>query len=121
MELGVNRYYFSKLLSQKASQNIKELFEDVRARIFEIDENITEKATTLYAAYRVTKNFAEIHIGKNQLKVHLRPIDYDDPESKVDKVPESYNWTMDRRVYLKSTDDFEYVMKLIEQSYQDVL
>ena len=105
----------------KASDLIKELFDELRSRILEIDENITEKATSLYVAYRVSKNFAEIHIGKNQLKIHLRPIEYDDPDMKVDKIPEGYNWTMDRRVYLKSSDDLEYVVALIEQSYKDVL
>ncbi|MDX8128035.1 DUF5655 domain-containing protein [Methylomonas sp. OY6] len=108
-------------LTKKASPSTKEHFEDLRARIFELDENITEKATTLYVAYRVTKNFAEIHIGKNQLKVHLRPIEYNDPDSKVEKVSDSYNWTMDRRIYVKSANDLAYALKIIEESYQDVL
>jgi len=105
----------------KANQKIRDLFEELREKIFGIDENITEKATSLYVAYRVTKNFAEIHIGKNQLKIHMRPIEYDDPEDKVEKIPEGYNWTMDRRVYLKSQDELEYVFSLIEQSYKNVL
>lgn len=108
-------------LTKKASQQTKELFEEIRPRIFELDENITEKATSLYVAYRMTKNFAEIHVGRNHLKVHLRPIDYTDPDGKVEKVPDSYNWTMDRRIYAKSLDDIEYVMKIIEESYKDVL
>ena len=105
----------------KASQNIREIFEELREKIFELDENITEKATSLYVAYRVTKNFAEIHIGKNQLKIHMRPIEYNDPENKVEKIPEGYNWTMDRRVYLKSHQELDYIFQLIEQSYKDVL
>jgi len=40
---------------------------------------------------------------------------------KVDKIPEGYNWTMDRRVYLKTKEDLDYVFTLIEQSYKDVL
>lgn len=105
----------------KANSNIRELFEELRSQIFELDENIKEKATTLYVAYRVAKNFAEIHIGKNQLKIHLRPVVYNDPRGLVDKIPEGYQWTMDRRVYLKSQEDIEYVFGLIEQSYKDVL
>lgn len=105
----------------KADTTTKRLFEDIRARIFELDENIKEKATTSYVAYRVTKNFAEIHIGKNQLKIHLRPVDYVDERGIVEKVPEGYQWTMDRRVYLRSEEDIDYVFGLIEQSYKDVL
>jgi predicted transport protein len=108
-------------LKKKASPGIKEILEDLRGKILELDENITEKATTLYLAYRVTKNFAEIHVGKNQIKVHLRPIEYTDPDGKVEKVPDTYNWTLDRRIYVKSDDDISYAMKIIEESYKDVL
>jgi predicted transport protein len=112
---------FIGVTAAKASQNVREIFEELREKIFELDENITEKATSLYVAYRITKNFAEIHIGKNQLKIHMRPIEYNDPENKVEKIPEGYNWTMDRRVYLKSQQDLDYIFQLIEQSYKDVL
>ncbi len=108
-------------LSKKGSESIRSIFKELRSRIFEFDENITEKATSLYVAYRVTKNFAEIYIGKNQIKVHLRPIEYLDPDGKVEKIPEGYNWTMNRRVYLKSEADIDYVIALIGQSYKDVL
>lgn len=86
-----------------------------------MDENIKEKTTTLYVAYRITKNFAEIHIGKNQLKIYLRPVNYADPQKMVDKVPDSYQWVMDRRVYLKTKSELDYVFGLIEQSYKDIL
>ena len=108
-------------LLNKGNESIKELFKELRERIFELDENIKEKTTTLYVAYRVTKNFAEIHIGKNQLKIHLRPVNYADPQKMVDKVPDSYQWVMDRRVYLKTKSELDYVFGLIEQSYKDIL
>ena len=82
---------------------------------------VEEKATSLYVAYRRSKNFAEVHINRTQLKIHLRPTNYEDPRRFVEQVPEGYNWTMDRRAYLKSLDDLDYVSGLIEQSYKDVL
>jgi predicted transport protein len=109
------------LLREKASPAIRELFDQLQEQIVNLDEGVEEKATSLYVAYRAAKNFAEVHIGKNQLKIHLRPIDYDDPRKRVDKIPDGYNWTMDRRVYLDSADDLEYVVGLIEQSYKNVL
>ncbi len=69
----------------------------------------------------MSKNFAEIHIGKNQLRIHLRPIEYEDPKAIVEKISESYRWTMDRRTYLKKKEELDYVFGLIEQSYKDVL
>lgn len=108
-------------LLAKADDNTAELFKELRERILELDDTVEEKATTLYVAYKRSNNFAEVHIGKSQLKIHLRPINYVDPEGKVDKIPDGYNWTMDRRIYLKSKSDLDYVVNIIEQSYQTVL
>lgn len=109
------------LLREKGSPAIRELFDRLQEQIVNLDEGIEEKPTSLYVAYRAAKNFAEVHIGRNQLKIHLRPIDYDDPRKLVQKIPDGYNWTMDRRVYLESADDLDYVLDLIEQSYKNVL
>lgn len=108
-------------LLSKASPAIRELFDQLREKVRALDESIVEKATSLYVAYRVSNNFAEVHINKTQLKIHLRPIDYEDPRGLVEKVPEGYNWTMDRRIYLKGSDDLDYVVGIIEQSYKNVL
>jgi predicted transport protein len=108
-------------LAAKGNPNIKLLFGELRERIRNMDEDIMEKATSFYVAYRLSKNFAEIQIQKTQINIHLRPKDYDDPKKLVQKIPDSYNWTMDRRVYLTSSDELDYVVGLIEQSYQNVL
>lgn len=108
-------------LLAKASPAIRSLYEAFRERVIAIDENIVEKPTAYYVGYRLSNNFAEAHIGKNQIKIHLRPIDYEDPKGAVEKIPDGYNWTMDRRVYLNKPDELDYVMGLIEQSYQNVL
>jgi predicted transport protein len=108
-------------LKSKGSESILKLFDALDERIRTLDETIDVVATSLYVAYRLGKNFAEVHIGKNQLKLFLRPINYDDPNEVVDKIPDGYNWTLDRRVYLKSHDDLDYVVGLVEQSYKNVL
>ena len=111
----------SEGLLNKATPATRELFEQLREKVRAMDEAIVEKATAFYVAFRVSNNFAEIHIGKSQLKIHLRPIDYVDPKGLVDKIPEGYNWTMDRRIYLKAAADLDYVLGIIEQSYKNVL
>ncbi len=108
-------------LLAKASEGTKTLFGALRERIIAIDDSITENPTGSYVGYRMGNNFAEIHIGKNQLKIHLRPIDFDDSKGLVEKIPDGYNWTMDRRVYLKSESELDYVLGLIEQSYNNVI
>lgn len=108
-------------LCAKANSSIKSLFDEFRERVQAIDEAISVKPTQLYVAFRLAGNFAEVHIGKNQLKIHLRPIEYDDPKHKVEKIPAGYNWTMDRRIYLNSPEDLDYVIGIVEQSYKNVL
>ena len=108
-------------LLAKATDDTKALFAELRERIVAIDDSVTENPTGSYVGYRMGNNFAEVHIGKSQLKIHLRPIDFVDPKGLVEKIPDGYNWTMDRRVYLKSASDLEYVVGLIEQSYKNVM
>jgi len=110
-----------EMLRSKGTSVVQQLFDALRERILEIDENVEEKATQFYVAFRASGNFAEVHIGKNQIKIHLRPIDYIDPEGKVEKIPEGYNWTMDRRIYLSSMNELDYILGIIEQSYKNVL
>lgn len=105
----------------KAPEKIKDLYEELRSRIFQIDEGIIEKATTVYIAYSLQKNFAEIHIRKSKIAIHLRAIEYNDPKSKVETVPASYRWTLSKRVYIDNETELDYIMQLIEQSYNDVL
>ncbi len=108
-------------LLAKATDDTKALFAELRERIVAIDDSVTENPTGSYVGYRMGNNFAEVHIGKSQLKIHLRPIDFVDPKGLVEKIPDGYNWTMDRRVYLKSASELEYVVGLIEQSYKNVI
>lgn len=109
------------LLRDKGNEEIRKLFDALQEQIISLDESIEEKTTSLYIAYRAPKNFAEIYINKNQLKIFLRPIDYNDPQNRVEKIPDGYNWTLNKRVYLNSFNDLEYVVGLIEQSYKNVL
>ncbi len=108
-------------LLAKAAPDTAALFQELRQRILALDETIKEKVTSLYVAYRITKNFAEIYIQKNQIRLFLRPVDYDDPRNFIQQIPSGYNWTLNKSTYLKSADDLEYVLGLIEQSYKDVL
>lgn len=101
--------------------NIVSLFQELRQRIITLDSSIVEKVTRYYVAYRVAKNFAEVSFAKSHIKIHMRPVEYADPKDMVDKIPDGYNWTLNKRIYLKTEDDLEYIMSIIEQSYKDVL
>lgn len=106
---------------QKSSPAIRAIYEELRERILSLDEAIIEKPTTLYVGYKMSNNFADVHFQKNALKVFLRPVEYDDPRSGVKQIPDGYNWKLNKFFQLTTSDDIEYLMGLIEQSYKDVL
>ncbi len=106
---------------KKSSPTIRAIYEELRERILSLDEAIIEKPTTLYVGYRMSNNFADVHFQKNALKVFLRPVEYDDPRSGVKQIPDGYNWKLNKFFQLSTSDDIEYLMGLIEQSYKDVL
>jgi len=109
------------MLREKGSEDIRKLFDALTEQIVALDKDIVEKCNTNYVTFGLTKNFADVQIGKKQIRLHLRKIDYIDPKHLVEKIPDGYNWTLSRRVYLNSIDDLDYIMGLIEQSYKNVL
>jgi predicted transport protein len=108
-------------LREKGSSQVRDLFDALEERIRALDEAVEEVPTNYYVAFRLAKNFAEVHIRRDRIRFLLRPIEYNDPRHMIEKVPDGYNWTLDRQVYLNSADDLDYVFGLIEQSYKNVL
>jgi predicted transport protein len=106
---------------EKASPSVREIFYDLRERILALDEAIIEKPTTLYVGYKLSNNFADLHFQKSGLKIFLRPLTYDDPKNLVKQIPDGYKWKLNKYVQITSLDDSDYVFRLIEQSYKDVL
>jgi predicted transport protein len=106
---------------EKVTNDIKLLFGELRERILSMDELITETPRVQYIGYKVSNNFAEVHFQKNSLKIHLRPIEYEDSKLLVQKISDKANWTMNKYVHLSNVSELEYVMTLIDQSYRDVV
>ena len=106
---------------QKSSPAVREMYEELREQILALDEAIIEKPTTLYVGYKMSNNFADVHFQKSGLKVFLRPVDYADPRGMVKQIPDGYNWKLNKFFQLTNSEDIEYLMSLIEQSYKDVL
>lgn len=104
-----------------ASAAARDLFVLLREQVKGMDEDVTERVTNAYVAFRASKNFAEVHLQKFGLRILLRDRDYDDPRNLLQRLPERYNWSLNRQLHLKHAVDLPYVLGLIEQSYQDVL
>ncbi|MDD2721937.1 MAG: endonuclease NucS [Gallionella sp.] len=100
---------------------IGNLFDQLRDRVLEMDEDILEKPGKRTVAYRLGKNFAQILIRRDRLVIDLRPVDYEDPRGMVERIAQDYTLSLNRRVTLADPAALDYVCGLIEQSYKNVL
>ncbi|PHS28129.1 MAG: hypothetical protein COA84_02460 [Robiginitomaculum sp.] len=104
---------------EKTNNECRAIFQELFNRIMELHPAVTEKAVKVLVGYKARYNFAEIHFLGNRLKIHLRPKSYFDPRELVAHL-ENAGIIMNRRVYISSKKDIEYIMSLIKQSYEDV-
>jgi predicted transport protein len=113
--------YSLENLLKKATPPVVEAFYELRSRIIEIDENISERVRAWYVAFRIANSFAEVWVQKSKLKIYMRPIDYEDPQKKVERISDGYGWVLNKCVCVASVSDVDYAIQMIEQSYQDVI
>lgn len=118
-EIENNVKYSEDAFLNKADSNIKSLYHKLRKSIFALGEVIVEPKK-LYVAFKAPKNFVDIEIQKHTLKlfINMQKGTLDDPEDIADDVSNIGHWgNGDYRVYLRDDSEFEYVFKLIKQSY----
>jgi predicted transport protein len=108
------------------SRSTLELFERLRERILALGEEevIIEKATKNYVAYKHGKNFCEIWIQVNKLKLWLdiAPADLSDPQKLGRDVTKIGHWgTGDVEVTLENPAHLDAVVTLVGQAYRQTL
>lgn len=100
------------------------LFGQLRERILGLDDEVIEKVVKNYVVYKHGKNFCEVWVQARQLKLWLdiAPESLQDPFHLARDVRQVGHWgTGDVEVNLKSPEELDAVMALIEQSYQQTL
>ncbi len=105
----------------KADLDVKALYSKLRDRLTSF-MGVTVEPKKLYIAFKVTKNFVDVEVQKHALKIfiNMRKGTLKDPEDMTDDVSEIGHWgNGDYRIYLKPESDFEYVLSLIKQSYDE--
>ena len=106
----------------KGSEKTVEIFKELREQILKIDDSINERAKKVYVAYTTTRNFAEVQISKSSLTIYLLPVEnLNDPLNKVEKVPDSYNFSLNRRIKVENIEEVEYVLGIVKQCYEATL
>lgn len=107
---------------RKADKEAKELFEELRERIFSLGSDINEEVKKLYIAYKASKNFVDVIIYKREIRatLNVKSGNLNDPENRaVDFTkPKKGHWgNGDYEVKIQNKEDLDYALFLIKQSY----
>lgn len=108
---------------EKAGEDIKSLFLKLREKIISLDTEIKEDPQKHYVAYKLSTNFADVEVYRNQLKIFLnvRSGKLNDPDSiaRDMETPKhvGHHGNGDYEVKLDSEVEMDKVFSLIKQSY----
>jgi len=103
------------------SDDIQELYEEIKGRIYNLGDNIEIKPTKYYIAFKSNTNFADFRIQKSQIKIWLnvKKGDLDDPKKMTRDISNVGHWgNGDYEIKIKPGDDLDYLMTLLRQSYE---
>jgi len=103
-----------------ASDQVKELYEQLKERILQLGD-VKVKVTKSYIAFIAATNFTDVEVQKKSLKVHLnmKKGELDDPVGLARDVSAVAHWgNGDYEISVKTDTDLDYVMYLIKQSYE---
>ncbi|MEF3691456.1 MAG: DUF5655 domain-containing protein [Candidatus Moraniibacteriota bacterium] len=117
-KVNYDEYSVADHLKNKSEQ-IKELFSALQEKIFALDSElkIEENPRKLYIAYKVGRGFAEVKIQQNDIKIWIAE-GIDDPKGMIRDVSNiGHHGIGNSEITLKSFDELDYVIGLIEQSY----
>jgi len=113
--------YSEEFHLEKADENIKSLYKEIRDAILTIGDNIKIKSTAKYIAFLHKTNFADITILKSSLKIFLNAEKgaINDPKNLARDVSSIGHWgNGDYEITIKESIDIGYLMSLIRQSFE---
>lgn len=97
------------------------LFEELRKRICNLDSSVREEFKKLYIAYKTITNFVDVVPQKSRLRLSLNiPFsEINDPKKLCKDVSNVGRWgNGDVEVVISSTDEIDYAILLIKQSFE---
>lgn len=104
----------------KTSEKLRQVFNDLREQILELND-VEEKAVQKSGVtYRTTKSFTRFEFNKNSIDLLLRQPKYHDPKKLVKDIS-SFEWGYKGLVKITGSEDLDYLSDLIKQSYEETL
>ena len=104
-----------------ASDVIRELYEQLRASLFEIGGQVKVKPTKKYIGFIAKTNFADVHIQKKALKLwlNLKKGELNDPQQLSRDMSSIGHWgNGDYELQISNDEDLYYILRLAKQSYK---
>lgn len=103
----------------KANNDLKPYFDELRENILNIGENIEEDYAPEYIKYVVNTTFLSIHVRKNWLVLQLRVNDneFNDPK-ELTKDISNRNWSVNKEFRCDKDTNLEDALFLIRQAYE---
>ena len=98
---------------------MREVFEQFRKQVLNLDSSVTEEPHKLYVAYKATTNFVDVEPQAKRLRLSLnmRFNEINDPQGMCRDVSNLGRWgNGDVEVGLSSIADLPYVMGLVQQA-----
>lgn len=111
---------------QGVDDEIKELYEELKTRILNLDEIVEIKPRQWYIGFIKNTNFVDVHLQRGRIKLWLNLVkgELDDPRKiarlmvKEDGSKIGHWGNGDYEIYFSPNDDIDYLMTLIRQSYK---
>lgn len=103
------------------SATIRNLFANLQENILGLDSRIKERAQQQYIAYALERNFCELVIQANAIKVYLdiQKEALNDPRNIAEDCTKVGHWaTGTSRLELRQENETPYLLSLIKQSYE---
>ena len=108
-------------LSKNSNQDVLKLFKELHEYILGLNNSISYSITKNYISYSLGKCFVEILFKSNFIKMFIMAGEYNDPENKVNKFGENYNWSNNNRIDVHSFEKINYIKNIIKQSFEKII
>lgn len=119
-EIDKIKYDISTYLSNK-SEKVISIYKNISETILNKLGDTYLEATPNYIALRIqnSKTICEFHLQKNKLLIHTR-IPNDERLLIGEKVPDTYLWTLNYKIYVYNEEDVEKTIKVLIDVYNQI-
>ena len=118
---GILKTYTEAEHLKNVSEEISELYEDLRERILSLGD-VEIKPLKIYIAFKAGRNFVDIEFAKKSIRLwlNMRKGTLDDPKKIARDVSViGHHGNGDYDIILTPEDDLDYLIDLIKQSYNE--